>query len=341
MKRCYAIYRLPEQGNRCFIVENDEATALASPTDADSSKGFVLAPFQRSKESPIIYIKGEAKPFVFDHLQEIAPIVQERSNDRQAYHQQFQAFHEAISKGRFQKLVLSRTEQVVLQQPADAQLFFRRACHSFPHCFIALFHTPETGTWLTATPEILLEQTDNQAHTIALAGTMPAPANIDTGEPWSNKNIQEQLFVADYIRQQLSSHATDLQQTAARTFVAGNVMHLRTDFFFTPDHNSSFGLIAGALHPTPAVCGLPTAEARTFILAHEQHGRKYYSGYCGPVGQHSASHLFVMLRCMNINAAHCTLYAGGGIVMDSTEEEEWQETEAKLFAMRHCLGIFD
>ena len=38
--------------------------------------------------------------------------------------------------------------------------------------FIALVHTPQSGMWLTATPEILLEGSGCDWRTIALAGTM-------------------------------------------------------------------------------------------------------------------------------------------------------------------------
>ena len=66
------------------------------------------------------------------------------------------------------------------------------------------------------------------------------------------------------------------------------------------------------LHPTPAICGLPKAEAWRFISANEPHRRLYYSGFCGPVA------------------------AKGGTKLYSTEEQEWEETRAKMETM---LGL--
>ena len=50
------------------------------------------------------------------------------------------------------------------------------------------------------------------------------------------------------------------------------------------------------------------------------------------------THLYVSLRCMNIEGGLYHLYAGGGLLKDSSEEMEWQETEAKLQTMRKILG---
>ena len=49
------------------------------------------------------------------------------------------------------------------------------------------------------------------------------------------------------------------------------------------------------------------------------------------------THLYVSLRCMNIEGGYYHLYAGGGLLKDSTEEQEWMETEAKLETMRRII----
>ena len=92
-----------------------------------------------------------------------------------------------------------------------------------------------------------------------------------------------------------------------------------------------------ALHPSPAVCGLPKREAFHFILHNESVPRRYYSGFQGLLGVGGMTHLYVSLRCMSIHPNHYRLYAGGGLLSDSDEESEWQETEAKLNTMRNVL----
>ena len=74
-----------------------------------------------------------------------------------------------------------------------------------------------------------------------------------------------------------------------------------------------------------------------FIVDHEHSPRQYYSGYLGPINYPQSTHLYVSLRCMQIERSRYLLYAGGGLLRESSEEKEWQETEAKLATMRSLL----
>ena len=44
--------------------------------------------------------------------------------------------------------------------------------------------------------------------------------------------------------------------------------------------------------------------------------------------------LFVSLRCMEIKESGGMMYAGGGLLEESSEESEWQETMMKMEPMR-------
>ena len=117
------------------------------------------------------------------------------------------------------------------------------------------------------------------------------------------------------------------------------VKHLASDFFFSLKPGCNIGDVISTLHPTPAICGMPKAETYDFILANESSKRAYYSGFAGPLNCDEGTHLYVTLRCMEIGDGYCRLYAGGGLLSDSVEENEWLETEAKMETMRRCLAI--
>lgn len=119
---------------------------------------------------------------------------------------------------------------------------------------------------------------------------------------------------------------------------AGFVKHLRSDFYFNMQ-DGYIGKLIGSLHPTPAVCGMPKADTYGFICGNEAYERKYYSGFTGPLCFDGSTHLYVILRCMQIDGCKYRLYAGGGLLADSIECEEWLETEAKMETMRKCLAI--
>jgi isochorismate synthase len=159
-----------------------------------------------------------------------------------------------------------------------------------------------------------------------------------TDPVWSAKDRQEQAYVSDHVRSVIAPRSVLIDESEPHTVEAADLLHLRTDFSFRPRPGVSLAEILHALHPTPAVCGLPKEEAFRFILGHEHGERSYYSGFMGPFGLNGSTHLFVTLRCMRIFSNACRLYAGGGLLTDSVEEQEWQETEAKLDTMRRLLA---
>ena len=155
------------------------------------------------------------------------------------------------------------------------------------------------------------------------------------GGEWSEKNRDEQQYVTDYIEQCIKTFTADYSLKGPYTTMAAQLYHLRTDIAFRLRDTRHLGDVLESLYPTPAVCGIPKAETREFILRHEHQPRKYYSGFVGPLMMKGKTQLFVSLRCMNIllessNLATCELYAGGGLLKESEMEKEWKETEAKM-----------
>ena len=155
---------------------------------------------------------------------------------------------------------------------------------------------------------------------------------------WSTKNIQEQRYVATYIAECLEQFTNDFHEEGPSTVRAADLVHLRSDFTFTLPEHGRIGDLLQTLHPTPAVCGLPKRETFQFIIRNEHTPRRYYSGFMGMLDPERETHLYVSLRCMNIEGSCCHLYAGGGLLKDSVLEQEWQETEAKLETMRRCIA---
>ena len=260
----------------------------------------------------------------------------------QYYSIDFANYHAQLENDAFRKIVLARCADEKMPEGVEPMELFYRACALYPRLFIALVDTPKSGCWLTATPEILLEGQDSDWRTIALAGTMKLEGDQLNGEgeslTWSTKNIQEQRIVATYITECLEQFTSDFREEGPRTVRAANLVHLRSDFTFRLSDHAHIGNLLQALHPTPAVCGLPKREAFQFIVRNEHTPRRYYSGFMGPLGT-DETHLYVSLRCMNIEHDTCHLYAGGGLLKDSILEQEWQETEAKLETIRKVIYL--
>jgi isochorismate synthase len=124
----------------------------------------------------------------------------------------------------------------------------------------------------------------------------------------------------------------DVEENGPRTIAAGSVVHLQTTFrarLPEAERRQLANHMLSRLHPTSAVCGMPRADALSFIRQHEGYARRFYSGYLGPVNLDSRSYLYVNLRCTQLLDSGANLYVGAGITADSVPTNEWRETELK------------
>lgn len=340
----FAVYRLPHEDYATLVCQTDgEPVELQSCAELNGRRGFVVAPFEVKPGQPILVIRPdevsrqEIQPSTL-HLQSSALNLQPSTLH---YAIDFANYHAQLTQGSFRKIVLARCADEQTPAAIDPMQLFYHACQLYPRMFIALVSTPQSGTWLTATPEILLEGSGREWRTIALAGTMKLVGDQLSGEgenvTWTTKNIEEQRIVATYIAECLEQFTDNFREEGPRTVRAADLVHLRSDFTFTLPTNGRIGDLLQSLHPTPAVCGLPKRDAFQFIVSNEHTPRRYYSGFMGPLDIQESTNLYVSLRCMKIEGNRYHLFAGGGLLKDSTEEQEWQETEAKLETMRRLL----
>jgi isochorismate synthase EntC len=96
--------------------------------------------------------------------------------------------------------------------------------------------------------------------------------------------------------------------------------------------------LAGLLHPTPAVGGLPRTGALATIAALEEFSRGLYAGPVGWVDSTGDGEWAVALRGAQLDGPRARLSAGAGIVAGSDPDAEWAETEAKLRPMLAAVG---
>ena len=322
----FAYYKLPNELQYTYLGSNCPSLRLHSLSAINEAhKGFLIAPFD-TDAFPILLIS----PSVEQSLslpKETVVITSEQGNLEKidsTYLQHFKQCEELLNNESLQKIVLAHRFEARMEAPLNHRELFLSAATAFPKSYVALWHTSESGTWLTITPEVLLENEAGKWHTVALAGTMPK------GESqWSEKNKMEQQFVVDYIASVLFPRTIELKLSEVQTIEAAQLLHLRTDFHFTT--NVNIGEILHVLHPTPAVCGLPKQLAFEAIMDIESNPRKYYAGFSGPL-HHSqgGTHLYVTLRCAHWKEPFCIeYYAGGGLIKGSEVQEEWNEVTRK------------
>ena len=336
----FVIYSKPNETQIVGLFQKD---ASLNFTEDFTERGFILAPFE-----------GEKFVLIPENNAEVVVENYERNSDsnsseikekidfsaKENFENLVQKGIDAIGAGTFQKVVLSRTEAVSIENN-DVILLFQKLLSHYPTAFKYCFFHPKIGLWLGATPEQLLKVNSDEIKTVALAGTQVFKEGEIT---WENKEKEEQQFVTDFIVENLSEFVSELQKSDPSTFRAGNIVHIKTDISATLKDKKDLKKVLKILHPTPAVCGLPKQEAKEFILKKEGYNREYYAGFLGELNKDFAkneegnSDLFVNLRCMKLQEKTANLFIGCGVTKDSNPEKEFFETVNKSKTMRKILA---
>jgi menaquinone-specific isochorismate synthase len=244
-----------------------------------------------------------------------------------------------ISSGGLRKVVLARDVFATAADPIDPRILLRRLGTRYPDCF-----TFACANLVGATPELLVRRQGPEISALILAGTAPrgARAAEDAGFGAallaSAKNAEEHAYAVTSVRDALGPLCAELDVPSRPSLLKlANVHHLGTPVRGTLAADHSALSLAGALHPTAAVCGTPAETALELIreLEHMERGR-----YAGPVGWVDAQgngEFGIALRCAELDGRKARLFAGCGIVAGSDPSAELAETEVKFAPVRQAL----
>ena len=331
----FVTYRKPNTEELLSFFQKDDS--LNFVTDFTES-GFIFAPFDDNENTILIpTLKSDFFSEKIDLLEEkIVNQSFKNSLSKKEHHLNIiEKALEEIHNNNFQKVVVSRTEIVELPS-VEILRIFKNLLIKYSTAMVSVWFHPKVGLWFGATPETLLKIENNSFKTMSLAGTQKYAK--DKKVVWKVKEIEEQQLVTNFIERQLNAISSNLKIEEKETIKAGNLLHLRTKISgeLVSKKNRLKQLIT-ALHPTPAVCGLPRDITKDFILQHENYQRKFYTGFLGELNLENKSSLFVNLRCMEIKENKAIIYVGGGITKDSNPQNEWDETVAKSNTMKEIL----
>lgn len=230
------------------------------------------------------------------------------------------------------KAVISRVERA--PRPSSLGRLFDALCCLYPDSAVFCFRIVNGGTWIGASPELLLRRRGVEVQTVALAGTRPAGSKGS----WDDKNIREQQMVTDYICRWMKAEGIVATLSERQTRKAGPVEHLATEIrgCLPKEWNPERGL--RTLAPTPALGGYPKELALNLISQSEEHNRGCYGGWFGPVRENSDFDFYVNLRSMLVGENEVALYVGGGITSQSEPTVEWEETCLKAETLKAAMA---
>jgi isochorismate synthase len=362
--KAVSLWRLPDQQEKnviiCsnvihvdpdqFSVEDSQPGFVISRFDREASKLFLPADIHlKINNGEITQQKGNPIPESFASSGRLklhfSPIPEAHAELTSDYYQQLVADGvSAIDNGLFQKVVPSRRQSFHVPEEIDILDVFDRLCQQHPQALITLVSTPQTGTWMGASPELLVNVNGKFIFkTTALASTQVYQPGTDLKTVlWNQKEIEEQAMVTRYIVNTCFKKVRirEYEENGPRTFRAGNLLHLKTDFIIdmAATNFMQLGTVAlRLLHPTSAVCGMPMEPALKFLNEKEGYDRELYAGYWGPVNIDQETHIYVNLRCMRVGQQEAILYAGAGVTIDSVPALEWEETVNKMNTLRQVI----
>lgn len=334
----FVISKFPGKEENVLLV-----SATAKEVEADDlfkdidQNGFVIAPFCTEQDSAI-YLNADylitncVDARVFKQVQAIGSQKERKNPDSyyaeyEDYVAQYKSLYHEIEEGKIVKAILSRIKRVANFSSAKASEFYNALSQQYPKAYTFMFYTPQTGLWAGASPELFFKTNNQEARTVSLAGTRKVEGN---SVAWDKKEKDEQQIVTDFVKGVLRKHKINhFNVEGPLSIQAGKMSHLKTMYSFSANQlTGKVGDFIQDLHPTPAVCGLPKAQAMKVILHSEKHQRSFYAGFLGRVARGNME-FYVNIRSMKFVNGGVDLYLGGGITKASKVEEEWTETELK------------
>ena len=245
---------------------------------------------------------------------------------------------ELINTGELDKLVLATRQLLFLKKPLDPLKLLARLRDQQTNSCRFLWQQNNDESFFGASPERLISLNQNNLLIDALAGTAKKD---DDGKNLlaSAKDLREHHFVVDSIVEELVRNGINPRyQSQPRLMTQGHVIHLHTLIEACVKNKSPLSLVE-ALHPTPAVAGLPIDKSLSWLRVLEPFDRQTYASPIGWIDKNQNSEFRVAIRYGHVRGHELKLFAGAGLVKGSTVEGEMEEVALKFEVLRNQLNL--
>ncbi|MEI8031967.1 MAG: isochorismate synthase [Chlorobiaceae bacterium] len=243
----------------------------------------------------------------------------------------------SFEESDMKKVALAR--QTILEFSATFPPLLFQLRYPYPDNAVYRFHFEPAAhhAFFSFSPERLYLRNGGKLLTEALAGTVSKKSNNGSDQDASDlllnseKDIREHKFVSEMIHNELSPVCSEVDmEKELHVLQLHRLAHLYTRCSATlkAEFRNDTAILK-RLHPTPAVGGVPKAEAMKSIMELEPFTRGWYAA---PVGwlSRDAAEFSVAIRSALVNERFVCLYSGAGLVKGSDPAAEWEEVEQKI-----------
>lgn len=324
--------------------------SLTIPTDYQQA----AVPDRQAPHATRTATQASSRPKVIDRQPVPAPEV---------YGDMVRKALELFAQDAVKKIVLSRAMDVTLDRPVDYENLLpdllARNAHGYTFAIPAWGlsdQAPRTsndtpsapsGTMVGASPELLVRREGNRIYVNPLAGSIGRHSDPATdlarkeGLAISEKDLREHSYVVNDIVRILRTYCDELDVPEGPSVIGTDALwHLSTYITGSLRDPAITALdLSCALHPTPAICGHPTAAAATYIRELEPFDRGYFAGLVGWQRSNGDGEWALTLRCaLQTGDRNLRLYAGAGTVMGSDPDSEIAETATKMETFMRAIS---
>lgn len=151
------------------------------------------------------------------------------------------------------------------------------------------------------------------------------------------KESSEHIMLVDLARNDLSQNTSDVHVAEYKQVQEfSHVIHLVSKVLGKVEFVSPYRVFANTF-PAGTLSGAPKHKALELINDYEPVARGFYGGAIGMIGLHGNLNHAIMIRTFYSCKGELHYQAGAGIVIDSDEENELQEVNNKLAALRKAI----
>jgi isochorismate synthase len=321
---------LLSRGDDSFLQLAIRASALHDPSQLESELAAIEVALSDERPQP------RTTPF--------PPKVRRQELPAEQYVALVKSALQGIAAGDFVKVVTACRSQLTSDQPFELVQILGVLDISYSDCKRFAIER-EGAVFVGATPELLVARRGRKVFTEALAGTKARTIDSDdeqlrTALLHDDKERREHAHVITAIVDSLHACGVETPEVfATKVRSLRNVHHLGTPIAGVLREGRHVLDLVRALHPTPAVCGLPREAASEFLATHEPTPRGLYAAPVGWFDAEGDGEFWVAIRSALLRDRQAWLYAGAGIVAGSDPHKEYEETAVKLRAMLGALGV--
>jgi anthranilate synthase component 1 len=197
-----------------------------------------------------------------------------------------------------------------------------------------------------SSPEAQITIKNNTANIFPIAGTFKRTGNDEEDAEIARKLEQdpkesaEHVMLVDLARNDLSRHCNQVQVKSFKEVqYYSHLIHLVSKVSGNLQDGTSAIKIVADTYPAGTLSGAPKYKAMQLIDQYEGLGRNFYAGAIGYMGFNEEFNHAIMIRTFMSKNNELHYRAGAGIVADSVAENELNEVNNKIAALRKAVQM--